>query len=153
MRQGMMGCGMMHQGMMGCGMMGCPMPGQSLTPSAAVTTLDTVPTNLPESFPAALASADVARGQQLTLSSGCAGCHSLDANQIAVGPTWHDLAKAAAARVSGQNATQYLYTSIVQPNAYIVQGYQPNVMVQVYGQTFEEQDLAAIVKYLLTLHE
>jgi hypothetical protein len=47
----------------------------------------------------------------------------------------------------------YLYTSITNPNAYIVEGYQPNVMIQTYGQTLSDQDLADILAYLLTLHD
>ena len=149
---GMMGHGMMGHGMTGCGMTGCGMMGQSLGTSAAVTdTLGAAQAGVPASFTAAIESADAERGKQLTLATGCVGCHSLDPNQAMVGPTWHNLAETAAARVEGENAAEYLYTSIAQPNAYVVQGYQPTVMIQGYGQTLGEQDLAAIVKYLLTL--
>lgn len=37
--------------------------------------------------------------------------------------TWHDLAETAATRAAGQTAAGYLYTSIVHPNAYVVNGY------------------------------
>ena len=70
---------------------------------------------------------------------------------MSVGPTWQGLAVTAAGRVPGQAAEDYLYTSIVRPNAYVVPGYQPNVMVQTYGQTLASNELADIVKYLLTL--
>ncbi|MFN8467621.1 MAG: hypothetical protein U0X20_18825 [Caldilineaceae bacterium] len=70
---------------------------------------------------------------------------------MSVGPTWQGLATTAAGRVAGQRAEDYLYTSIVQPNAYVVPGYLPNVMVQTYGQTLAADDLANVVKYLLTL--
>jgi hypothetical protein len=33
----------------------------------------------------------------------------------------------------------------------VVNGYQANVMLQGYGETLREQDIADIVKYLLTL--
>ena len=106
---------------------------------------------VPESFAGALAAAAPTRGRQLTLAAGCTGCHSLNPNQRAVGPTWHDLVETAAARVPGQSAAGYLYTSIVQPNAYIAPGYQSNIMVQSYGQQLSEREIADIVRYLLTL--
>lgn len=137
----------------GCGMMG-GMMGDGLGATTNVT--DAQPAaqvGVPESFWAALESSDASRGQQLTLSNACRGCHSLDPNQLMAGPTWYDLANTAATRVQGQSAADYLYTSIVNPNAYVVNGYQPNVMIQVYGQTLGQQDLADIVKYLLTLHK
>jgi cytochrome c551/c552 len=127
--------------------------------SAAADVTDTVAaagagaaeTMVPSGFATALEGADAARGQQLTLSYGCIGCHSLDDSMRMVGPTWHDLKETAAARVPGQEVAEYLYTSIVRPNAYVVPGYLPNVMVQSYGQQLGEQELADMVKYLLTL--
>jgi cytochrome c551/c552 len=151
---GRCGCGMMGGGMMGGGMMGGGMMGYDLGTSATMTDTQMVePVGVRESFVAALESADPNRGQQLTAANTCLGCHSLDPNQMLAGPTWHDLAATAATRVQGQSAADYLYTSIVNPNTYVVKGYQPNVMIQVYGQTLGQQDVADIVKYLLTLHE
>lgn len=100
-----------------------------------------------------LASADPARGERLTIANGCIGCHSLDPNRRMVGPTWHDLAETSRTRVAGQSAEQYLYTSIVQPDAYIAPGYLPNIMVQNYGRRLSEDNLADIVSYLLTVGE
>ena len=142
------GCGMMGNGMMSQGMMGYD-SGTSVT---LTDTQDAVPVSVPESFMAALESADPNRGQHLTVANTCLGCHSLSSNQTMVGPTWHDLAETAATRVAGQTAAGYLYTSIVHPNAYVVNGYQPNVMLQGYSQTLSEQDIADIVSYLLTLY-
>ena len=159
MRRGMMGGAMMGRGMMrrgmmggarmGCGMMGGTMMGAS---SAMTGSVAPAPAGAPADLAKALETADVAHGQQLTLVNGCAGCHTLDAQQMSVGPTWQGLAATAAGRVAGQEAEDYLYTSIVQPNAYVVLGYRPNVMVQTYGQTLAADDLANVVKYLLTLH-
>lgn len=107
----------------------------------------------PPGFPAALQSADAQRGQQLAATSGCTGCHSLNPRARMVGPTWYDLAETAKTRVPGQSVEAYLYTSIVHPNAYVVPGYAPNIMVQTYGRTLGEGEIADLVSYLLTLHE
>jgi hypothetical protein len=71
--------------------------------------------------------------------------------QIMVGPTWHNLAETAATRVEGQSAEEYLYLSIVKPNAFVVEGYLPNIMLQTYDALLSDQDLADLVAYLLTL--
>jgi cytochrome c len=96
---------------------------------------------------------DSKRGQQLTAASGCLACHSLHATAAMVGPTWYNLAETAELRIPGQSAELYLHTSIVSPNAYIVEGYSPNVMVQTYARSLSEGELADIVSYLLTLEE
>ena len=98
-----------------------------------------------------MAGADPYNGETLTLSTGCTGCHSLDPNQFMAGPTWYDLAAVAASRVEGQSAGLYLYSSIIDPNAYVVEDYQPNIMLQIYNETIPEGDLADIIAYLLTI--
>jgi mono/diheme cytochrome c family protein len=108
---------------------------------------------LPPQIAAALETADPARAQQLITTNACVVCHSMDSSAPLPGPTWQNLAETAATRVPGQSAGMYLYTSITNPNAYIVEGYQPNVMIQTYGQTLSDQDLADILAYLLTLHD
>ncbi len=150
----MMGRGMLHGRMMARSM---PLAQGRMAGAAAMTaaagTAPAASAAVPAGFAAALATADSAHGQQLALANGCGGCHALAAGQPSVGPPWQGLAVTAAARVHGQKAADYLYTSITQPNAYIVPGYPPNVMVQTYGQTLAADELAAIVKYLLTLQE
>jgi cytochrome c551/c552 len=117
----------------------------------AAEEVDPVLAGLPDSLLAAMAEADPDRGETLSLSAGCIGCHALDPNQFMAGPTWHNMAEIAATRVEGESAGLYLYRSIMEPNAYIVEGYQPNIMLQIYDDTLAEQDLADIIAYLLTL--
>ena len=107
--------------------------------------------SLPENIAQALTDADVDNGEALTLSSACIGCHSLDPNQPMPGPTWSNVAITAATRVEGQDADAYLYHSIVNPNEYLVEGFQPNVMLQIYRDTLSDQAIADIIAYLLTL--
>ena len=107
---------------------------------------------LPEEIAKAMPNADPKHGQQLTVSNACIGCHSLDPNQKMVGPTWYNLVETAAKRVPGESAGLYLYNSIVKPNAFVVPGYAPNIMLQTFGQSLTAQDKADLIAYLLTLH-
>lgn len=73
----------------------------------------------------------------------CGSCHVLaDAGtQGAVGP---DLDKVLA----GKNA-DFIRQSIVNPNAEIAPGYQPNVMPGNFGDTLTDQQLQSLVDYLV----
>jgi cytochrome c551/c552 len=137
-------------------------PGAETTPEAEAATgnaatedaatEDAAPASiLPPGFEQSLAAADPIRGQQLTLSNACIGCHAMDPNQVMPGPTWNKMAVTAATRVEGQTATEYLYTSIIHPNDYVVEGFMTNVMLQTYEQTLSQADLADIIAYLLSL--
>ena len=106
---------------------------------------------VPEGVAALIPNADVARGEQLTLQNACIGCHNLNPDLPMAGPTWHNVAETAATRVEGESAPAYFYNSIVHPNDYVVDGYAPGVMIQTYGDTLSDQDLADIIGYLLTL--
>lgn len=84
---------------------------------------------------------------------GCAACHQFnvpfDAEPLAlVGPNLGNIHEIAATRVTGQDAETYIYTSIVDPNAYIVEGYVPGVMPP-YGNSLSEQEINLIVQWLL----
>ncbi len=79
---------------------------------------------------------------------GCATCHSVDGTQL-VGPTLQGIAGRAASRVQGESADEYLHKSLVEPNAYVVEGYVEGVM-QSYKDLSEAQ-LNDLVAYLVTL--
>jgi cytochrome c oxidase subunit 2 len=82
-------------------------------------------------------------GGQLFASAGCNGCHALQAagSTAAIGP---DLDKV----LPGQSADQVL-ESIVDPGARITDGYQDGVMPTDYGERLGEDQLAALVGYLV----
>ena len=119
--------------------------------SEAAAEQDSTLDGLPDNLLAAMADADPARGEQLTLTNGCIGCHALNPNQVMAGPTWHNVGATAATRVEGESAALYLYNSIFHPNDYVVEGYMPNIMLQIYEQTLSDQDVADIISYLLSL--
>ena len=106
---------------------------------------------LPADFAAALEGADAANGEQLTVSNGCIACHSLVEGQTLVGPSWYGVGSHAENRVPGESAPFYLYQSIMEPNAHVVEGFTPDLMPKVYADTLSTAQIADIVAYLLSL--
>ena len=83
---------------------------------------------------AAVGSDPVARGQVWAKNNGCLSCHSVDGGK-GVGPTWQGLFGHPVTLVDGSTVTAdetYLHTSIVDPNAQVVEGFTPGVMPQTY---------------------
>lgn len=105
----------------------------------------------------AVAMGDAANGDtlfhQATIGSapGCVTCHSLEEGQVLVGPSLHGIASRAGDRVEGQSAADYIHNSIVNPNAYVVEGFQEGLMYQNYAQDLTEEQINDLVAYLLTL--
>lgn len=99
---------------------------------------------------AALLPGDPAHGEQVATSAGCVGCHRLDDSNTVVAPTWGGVAHEAVVRVAGESPALYLYQSITEPNAYVVNGYNGGIMPQTYNDTLSPQDIVDVVSYLLT---
>jgi len=107
-----------------------------------------------------LPTGDAARGRTLAEGTlGCAACHTLST----VGPAWAGDGTAAgiglraALRLdepgySGAAATaeQYLLESIVDPNAYLVSGFETVAMPGTFGARLTPQDAADLIAYMLT---
>lgn len=87
-----------------------------------------------------------ADAEQLFTSAGCSGCHTLAAAGATakVGPDLGKLKKADAA---------FIRKSIVDPNAQVEKGYNPDIMPQDFGDKLSKQELDALVKYLLGAQE
>jgi cytochrome c oxidase subunit II len=87
-------------------------------------------------------------GAQLFASEGCGGCHAFKpaGTDAQVGPALDDLG--AAAQKAGEPLDEYVRQSIIEPNAVIVGGYQPNVMPKNFGQSLSEAQINALVRYL-----
>jgi cytochrome c oxidase subunit II len=85
-------------------------------------------------------------GEELFSSNGCAGCHTLKAAGATakVGP---DLGKL------GDVDAAFIRRSIVDPNADVTKGYEPNIMPQDFGDKLSNEELDALVKYLLESQE
>ena len=91
--------------------------------------------------------------------TGCNSCHvtpglpQVDAAML--GPDQTNLGNVAASRIEGYTAEEYIRESIVDPNAFIVEecplGPCLQVMPQNYSASLSEEQLNAIVAYLLSL--
>lgn len=108
-------------------------------------------TDLPEGDPAA--------GEQLfMLEYGCVACHGHPGlqNSHTVGPHLGGIAAEAGRRVPGVSAAQYLYESIVEPDAFIAPECKdrpcdsPSAMPP-FGELLRPQEMRDLVAYLESL--
>jgi sulfur-oxidizing protein SoxX len=81
----------------------------------------------------------------------CGTCHSLEPDVVLVGPSLAGIDSRAGSRVSGQSAEDYLHESIVDPNAFVVEGFASGLMPQTYGSALSEQQIEDLVAYMMTL--
>lgn len=127
------------------------------TEVAAELTLQDLHPDLPES-------ADPVIGEiwfnntQNDIGQYCAQCHNPDEPIPGQGPYVYGIANVAGDRVEGVSAVEYLYTSITNPNDYILeqQGdmvYASGVMPQNWTDFLSETEIYDIVAYLLTLDQ
>lgn len=91
-------------------------------------------------------------GAQIFTAAGCAACHTLaDAGSKSdVGPDLDALAENARTRQPGTSAEEYVRQSIVEPGAFVVEGFQ-NVMPAGYGEQLSQEQIDALVEYLLSV--
>ena len=107
----------------------------------------------------AAAVGDPERGRQIwddgggVLSGGgCSECHSLDGSEKVASsraPTFQGISEQAGDRVPGLSAEEYLRESIVDPAAYIVEGYS-DFMPKGFRILLSEEDIDNLVAFLLT---
>ncbi|WP_129629745.1 c-type cytochrome [Candidatus Oscillochloris fontis] len=84
----------------------------------------------------------------------CYTCHNVDPGSATlVGPSLSGVGVRAATRVSILSPAQYLRTSIVAPNSYVVEGFAPGIMTQTFEQALSPEQIEDLVAYLLTLKE
>lgn len=83
---------------------------------------------------------------------GCGVCHSTSPGDDGVGPSLSGVADRAATRIPGVDAETYLRQSILDPEAYVVDGYRGDQMLPIYAERLSQQQIDALVAYLLSLH-
>jgi cytochrome c551/c552 len=112
-------------------------------PSAEGLTADTYM----DTVTALLENADPENGSQLIDHYECAACHRAGADRIA--PSYAGIAARAADRRPPLTAAAYIYESITDPGAYVVEGYS-DAMLKNYPERLPDRELGDIIAYLLT---
>ena len=97
----------------------------------------------------------VAAGREIFISAGCNACHTLDdADATAqVGPDLNELAAVAEKRVKGESAEDYVRESIVDPPAFVVDGYSGDTMPGNFDDQLTPEEIDTLVQYLLGLSQ
>ena len=90
-------------------------------------------------------------GKQVFTANGCGGCHQLaDAGSSGTtGPSLDKLAESIRTNGRGKTPEEYVRESIENPNAVVVEGFPEGTMPQNYGNTLTDQQIEALVKYLV----
>lgn len=84
--------------------------------------------------------------------ASCSACHRVDSDERLIGPGLLNIANRAGARVADQSAVEYIYTSIVEPSAYIVPEY-PDIMPKSWAQALTEEQIYDVIAYLMSLNQ
>ena len=126
---------------------GAAAPAETPAPTAEPTTPVAAPTETPvEDTPAAAEPVGNAENGATIFASSCSACHGA---QDGAGPAVTGIGERAATRVAGMTAAEYLHESIVDPSAYVVEGFA-DIMPKTFGQQFTDQEINDLVAYLLT---
>jgi cytochrome c oxidase subunit 2 len=84
-------------------------------------------------------------GESVFISAGCGGCHTFTpaGTDAQVGPSLDKIDP------DGKPLADFIRESIVDPNAVITPGYQPGVMPETFESTLTDEQLDALVQYLV----
>jgi cytochrome c oxidase subunit 2 len=101
--------------------------------------------------PEAAAGTNTGDGKAVFTANGCGGCHQLaDAGSSGTtGPSLDKLVEDAKTNGKGKSPEEYIRESIVDPNAVVVDGFAEGTMPQNFGETLTDEQIDALVKYLL----
>jgi len=103
-----------------------------------------------------LTGGDPERGRSLFMSTGfgvntgCRTCHSLEPGVRLVGPSLAGIGERAGTRVAGLDADEYLRRSILDPDAYVVDGFPAGQMFPNYDERLDDQQVEDLIAFLLT---
>jgi mono/diheme cytochrome c family protein len=107
---------------------------------------------LPAPTPAPGAGEDpITRGLLVYNERGCGGCHTIDGVSAGiVGPNLSQVGSVAGTRKPDLAAEDYLRESILDPNAFLVEGFQPNIMPQNFNELIAPEQLDDLIAFLLS---
>jgi mono/diheme cytochrome c family protein len=92
--------------------------------------------------------------QELFVSMGCVGCHNMnlpqdEQNRGPVAPNMGNLYETAGTKVPGEDGPTYVHASIVNPNAFINEGYTAGIMPQNFTEKMSEDEIQSLVDWIL----
>ena len=79
----------------------------------------------------------------------CTTCHSLDGT-VGLGPSLQGISERAGTRIAGLGAEEYIRQSILETNAYIVEGFPESLMPVNFSETLSAEELDAVIAFLMT---
>ncbi|MFC1997634.1 hydrogenase iron-sulfur subunit [Chloroflexota bacterium] len=81
----------------------------------------------------------------------CSLCHSLVADVVLIGPSQEGVAIRAEKRVAKISAEEYIKESILEPDAYIVEGYPSGQMLPDLDEKLTPKQIDDLVAFLMTM--
>lgn len=93
---------------------------------------------------------DVAAGREVFISTGCGTCHKLEeaGSTGAVGPDL-DTELPSAAEAAGAPIAEFVRTSIVDPDSFVMPRYSVAVMPSTYRSELSETELDDLVAFVV----
>jgi cytochrome c oxidase subunit 2 len=85
-------------------------------------------------------------GKAAFTTAGCGSCHTFTpaGSDAKVGPSLDAIEPPA-----GKPLEEFIHESILEPDAVVAAGFQPGVMPKTFGQTLSDEQLDALVQYLV----
>lgn len=126
-------------------------------PTDAPTATVEAPTAVPQQAASSEVTGDPVKGKEYfntvrsEVNFACATCHHFDSETQLIGPGLLNVSVRAETRVPGETAYQYIHNSIINPGAYVVEGYPDGLMPRTYKDVWTEEQLNDIIAYLFTL--
>ncbi len=103
-------------------------------------------------FPVSTLVINEPRGEVL-FEENCAGCHNVEADgSLMRGPSLYRIGEWAGSRIEGMSAEEYVFQSIVAPDAYRAESAQ-GMMPGRFAEELPHQDLLSITAYLIGMHK
>jgi mono/diheme cytochrome c family protein len=115
-------------------------------PSAQAATPEATSAEATQPPAATGAPGDPAAGEKLFVST-CSGCHGATDG---IAPALTGMGKRAATRIAGMSAEEYIRQSILDPSAFVVPGFNDNIMPKTFGQQLSQTDIDNLIAYILT---
>ncbi|MCL4303892.1 MAG: c-type cytochrome [Anaerolineae bacterium] len=138
-----------------------PTATSTLEPVVSTPTAEPPPAIAEESAINPLTAGNPERGREIfetgggiiSVENSCSQCHSLDGTvkeHGSAGPSFQGISERASNRAPELAAVEYLRQSIVDPNAYVVEGFSSNRMPKAYKFFLSEEEIEDLVAFMLT---